>query len=446
MKNEAMQIPEWLRKSAVYQINPRTFTKEGTLNAVKAELPMLREMGFRIMYLCPVFEEDDSTDKANWSIRQIASETENPKNPYRMNDYYKIDSEYGTMDDLRDFISEAHKLGMRVMLDLVYFHIGPNAPILKVHPEFGRQNSDGSFICTYWKFPYLDFNSQGLREYLWCNMTYYVGELDVDGFRCDVGDGIPDDFWAEGARRIKAIKPDAVLINEGTKYYRMVNIFDSSYNFGWHSDVYKCISGEKSVPEIIAEEKKRLDTVPVNGLLLRDMDNHDTVTDWPKRTELVAGHDGMELILALNYCMAGIPMVYCGNELADTSYVSMFANRFHMGKFEATDRNALMTEDYSLRRQSVMKKLNQLLAENDAINGFNMEWLDNDCPEHIISFKRRGESKNVAVIGNLSNEEVVTAVEAAVSGGNVIMDNHAEICGASIKLGAYGYVAVEFEA
>ncbi|MDY3285229.1 MAG: alpha-amylase family glycosyl hydrolase, partial [Eubacteriales bacterium] len=210
MKYEAITAPEWLARNAIYQINPRTFSPEGTIAAVTKELPALKELGFRIMYLCPIFEEDDSEVQAFWSERQKKSGTLNPKNPYRMNDYFTVDSEYGTMEDLRAFIAEVHRLGMRVLLDLVYLHIGPNAPILKRHPEFAKQDQNGNIILTSWHFPYLDYTCPGLREYLWCNMVYYVGELDVDGFRCDVGDGVPLDFWNEGRRRMQAIKPDSI--------------------------------------------------------------------------------------------------------------------------------------------------------------------------------------------------------------------------------------------
>ena len=86
MKNNAICPPEWLNKNAVYQINPRTFSEEGTINAITKELSFLKELGFNIMYLCPIFEEDSSNDINNWSMRQIASKTGNPKNMYRMND------------------------------------------------------------------------------------------------------------------------------------------------------------------------------------------------------------------------------------------------------------------------------------------------------------------------------------------------------------------------
>ena len=95
-------IPQWFLKGNLYQINPRTFSPEGDLQAIARELPFLRDLGIKIVYLCPIFKEDDS--QTNWSKRQKASQTGNPKNPYRMNDYFAIDSEYGTMEDLKSLI------------------------------------------------------------------------------------------------------------------------------------------------------------------------------------------------------------------------------------------------------------------------------------------------------------------------------------------------------
>ena len=88
MKQTAIISPDWLNKSAIYQINPRTFSKEGTIQAITEEIPFLKELGFGILYLCPIFEEDESLE--NRSPRQLASKTNNPKNPYRMNDYFPL--------------------------------------------------------------------------------------------------------------------------------------------------------------------------------------------------------------------------------------------------------------------------------------------------------------------------------------------------------------------
>lgn len=443
MKYKAVCPPEWLSRSAVYQINPRTFSADGTIRAVTNELPKLKELGFRVMYLCPIFEEDDSENRDFWSTRQKKSETNNPKNPYRMNNYFKIDSEYGTEDDLREFIEEAHRLGMRVLLDLVYLHIGPNAPILKRHPEFARQDRDGNIICTEWNFPYLDYTSDGLREYLMCNMIYYLGEMDADGFRCDVGDGVPTDFWVEARRRMKAVKPDSVLINEGSNWNNLLKGFDSSYCFDWHVNLYKAFSGEISAAECRSFLERLANEIPSGAKLIFDIDNHDTVTDWPKRTEKVAGHNGMEQIEVINYLLDGIPMVYCGNELADEAYHSLFANRFHMGRFETTDRRGLETLDYSLRRQEIMKGLNALKLESDILCYGSTVWVDNSAPEKLLSFSREYNGKKITFIGNISREKAASEFNAEF-GGRVLFSNGAEkISDGTIELEPRGYVVFE---
>ena len=97
---------------------------------------------------------------------------------------------YGTMEDLKAFVAESHRLGMRVLLDLVYLHIGPNADVLKNYPDFVNRDEMGNMILGPWNFPMLNYSNLGLREYLWCNMTYYIGALNADGFRCDVGDQV----------------------------------------------------------------------------------------------------------------------------------------------------------------------------------------------------------------------------------------------------------------
>lgn len=444
MKYKAVCPPEWLSRSAVYQINPRTFSAEGTVKAVTEELAKLKALGFRVMYLCPIFEEDDSEDRSFWSTRQKKSETNNPKNPYRMNNYFKIDSEYGTENDLREFIDTAHKLGMRVLLDLVYLHIGPNAPILKRHPEFARQDRDGNIICTEWNFPYLDYTSDGLREYLMCNMIYYIGEMDADGFRCDVGDGVPTDFWVEARRRMKAVKPDSVLINEGSNWNNLLKGFDSSYCFDWHTNLYKAFSGEISAAECRKFLERLADEIPSGAKLIFDIDNHDTVTDWPKRTEMVAGHNGMEQIEVINYLLDGIPMVYCGNELADEAVHSMFANRFHMGKYEVTDRRGLEMLDYSIRRQEIMKRLNALKLESDILCYGSTVWVDNSAPEMVLSFSREYNGKKITFIGNISRERTTASGFAAEPNGRILFSNGAEkISDGTVELEPRGYIVLE---
>ena len=436
--SEVLALPDWIIKNgAVYQINPRTFSAEGTIRAVTRELPFLAGLGFGTMYLCPIFREDDS--KENLSARQIASGTGNPKNPYRISDYFEIDEEYGTMDDLREFTAECHNLGMKVMLDLVFLHVGPNAPIIAEHPEFAQHNKDGSIKYTQWNFPYLNYEYEGLREYLYANMVYYVSAIGVDGFRCDVGDGIPADFWAEGRRRIRLFKPDAILLNEGSKTELLGVCFDAMYSFGWHEALHSIVMGKADVT-LLREKWELLNAkMPAYGAAMRDIDNHDTVTDWGQRIETAAGHDGMELIEILTYTIDGIPMVYCGNELADAKRISMFANRFYMGGFEATDRGD-KTSIHSIRRQEIIKKLNNLRKTSQTLAVGKTEWIDTERPEAVVAFNRILNDDIITVIGNLSRETVKVTVpsvgKAEIMSRGVNRDND------EFTLELFGYTVV----
>lgn len=445
MIQKALSAPEWLTSGAVYQINPRTFSEEGTIGAITKELPFLASLGMGAIYLCPVFEEDPSTDPANWSRRQKASETGNPKNPYRMNDYFRIDEEYGSMDDLAECVRECHRLGMRLILDLVYYHIGPNAPILKTHPEFAKQNADGSFICGGWNFPILDFNCRGLREYLYCNMIYYISELDVDGFRCDCGDMVPLDFWVEGSRRITQVKPDAILINEGGQPGSLYAGFNAIYGFSWHGCVYDVLHKKRTAADLRKDWEGRTSDYPKGSIILRDLDNHDTVTDWPERNEITAGHEGMDFIQAMNCAMDGVPMIYCGNELCDTDKLSMFANRFYPGKFEFNRREEMRNTPQAIRRQEIYRTLNGLRKDGGVLSRGRLAWIDHNNPDRIVAFSRTLGDRKVWFVGNFSDtaDAVTLSEDLPENGGNNILSFRA-VQGDSrcFSFGPYGFAVI----
>ena len=297
-------------------------------------------------------------------------------------------------------------------------------------------------ILTKWNFPKLNYESAGLREYLWCNMTYYIGALDADGFRCDVGDAVPLDFWLEGKRRIKAIKPDAVLLNEGSDWTYLEECFDASYAFKWHEAIFKAMAKHEGADLIRETHKNMSAKIPAGSILMRDIDNHDTVTDWPMRVEVAVGHDGMELIEALNYTIDGVPMVYCGNELGDTARLSMFANRFYMGDFEVTDRSKKQ-EEYSVRRQTVIKALNSLRSKYDALCFGNTEWKDTDDNERILCFERCYGNEKIIFIGNASSEPTQTEFSAKEYDVLVQSLTAPTITDKKIFLEPYGYAILQ---
>ena len=324
----------------LYQIFLRPFTSEGTIAAAEKQLPEVADLGVKILYLCPVAVADDDMAQENWSPRQIASGCNNPRNPYRISDYTKIDPEYGTEDDMKSFIRTAHSLGMKVLPDLVYCHAGPS--FLKDHPGFAKG-------LTEYRFPELDFSNPAVCEYLLDNMRFYAFELDADGFRCDMGDKVPLDFWQSAVEELRKIKPDLIMFCEGIPQREdelQLGVFDLYYNWGWSQIRHEILrTGAEKVSAITGP-------MLTNYPCARYFENHDFANDcYESRIEKVVGAEGIEALLFMDFMLDGVPFLYNGVEFCDTARHSIFANPREF----AIDRSGNAEE-----RRNFIKTLTQL--------------------------------------------------------------------------------------
>jgi cyclomaltodextrinase / maltogenic alpha-amylase / neopullulanase len=388
-ERQARPSPEWITGGIMYQIQPRAFTPEGTLPAATARLPRVAELGVDIVYICPVFVSDDDPD--GWSPRQKASKMNNPKNPYRMKDYYHVDPEYGTDDDLKAFVAESHRLGMRVMLDMVYLHCGPNAVFLKEHPNFVQRDEQGNIVCAKWNFPKINHANPELREYLWQNMEYWVREFDVDGFRCDVSNSVPLGFWETARERLEKIRPDVGMLAEGTRAADQLKAFDLDYGWGFDWD---------NAAKFRAQWEKMRDERPRGGAkFIRFIDNHDISNDdFDNRLEKQWGSQRVHAAMVTMFALDGVPMVYNGQEVADTARHSIFGRSaidWANGNTPAgRARFAFCQESCKMRHAE------RALTHGDVI------WLDNDAPEAILSFLRRTGEEEILTVVNLTGQDV----------------------------------------
>lgn len=437
-------------KASIYQLALRTFTPEGTLKAAEKMLPYLAELGPAYIQFCALQTEDDDMNPAFWSIRQKASLTGNPKNNYKPRDFFHVDEEYGTDQDLKDFVHTAHTLGLRVLLDLVYFHCSQNAVFLPEHPDFVMRTADGKPDTGHWNFPKLNYENPELREYMWQNMEYWIREFDVDGFRCDVGDNVPHDFWQEGIRRVLALKPDAYMVNEGANP-AYLDCFNANYFYSVvgnnYMDVRDVLEGTKTAREMRDNFDQNRAALPEGGRLLRQLDNHDTVNEaWENRLEGVAGHEGMDAAVALNFMLPGVPFMFNGNEMADDLKHSLFSNRFH-GKDPAVAWENLQT-DFGRRRFELSKKLYRLRANHPALWTTEMTWLEHNQEDAVLAFTRPAAEHSLLSVVNLTNKAVEVelplafAVQETLAAQGVMLET-AE-ASTKVSLMPYGYLIAEF--
>lgn len=404
---------EWLRKGVIYQINTRAFTPEGTLKAAEKKLSHIAGLGATIVYLCPVFCADDDMDKKYWSGRQKGSGMENPKNPYRIKDYFHVDPEYGSDDDLKSFVKSAHSLGLKVIFDLVYFHCGPTAVFLKDHPEFVQRDKDGNFITGDWAFPRINFKSPELREYLYSNMEYFLKEYKVDGYRMDVGDLVPLDFWVEGRKRMEKINPEVGTFCEGMRGDDLLYAFDECYGFELQFQYPKVFDKKGSV-SLFRKAKEKMARYPLGAQYMHCVENHDYANQpWNlnkkklrPRSEERWGEKKMDAALAFLFTLDGTPMIYCGQEICDKRPHSIFGkkNEFYIHWKEDSG-----TEE-AQRRTLLVQSLTKMRKENRQFTEGSLVWLDNSAPDEVLSFKRiLGETVSLVLI-NFSDKRINTTV------------------------------------
>ena len=451
--------PEYLKSAVVYQIVLRNFTRDGTFKAATSMLEHVRSVGVDVVYLCPFVEMDRDMDKSGWSMRQKKSGFVTPKNPYRISNYDKIDPEYGDDADFKAFNDKAHALGMKVYMDLVYLHCGPNNVMKDMFPDAFQKNADGSVRTTKWHFPYVNFASKGVRKYLIDSMLHWIS-LGCDGFRCDVGDAVPINFWVEAVSTCQKVKPDLVMINEGTNPEWLKKAFDACYAWPWSFSIRNFLTPslhgqvtaknktlDQKMPGVRAYEAK----IPKDALMFCFMDNHDTAADdWENRFDRVNPVEAGNAAFVLTFLRRGLPLVFNGNEIADNSLNTFFAPVEDKGRARKTVDWARALQPAGQKRLALIRALSKLRHENKVFADGSQEWVTAGEKAGAIAFVRRLGDKAVFVTANLTPKPMAFTPFSPESGVKIdpkktpmLAEGFAADARGVVRLGPYGFVAME---
>ncbi len=213
-------------EAVVYEVHPGAM---GGFEGIRARLPALKELGVTAVELMPIA---DFPGKHNWGYDGVLP--------------YAPDAAYGTPEQLKALVDEAHGLGLMVMLDVVYNHFGPDGNYLHAYAEaFFRDD-----IHTPWGVA-IDFRRPQVRDYFIQNALYWLMEYRFDGLRFDAVHAIsPPEFLDDMARAIRAgVEPGRqvhlVLEHEGNKASHLApGLFDAQWTDDWHHCVHVLLTGE----------------------------------------------------------------------------------------------------------------------------------------------------------------------------------------------------------
>ncbi|MEX0679066.1 MAG: malto-oligosyltrehalose trehalohydrolase [Pirellulales bacterium] len=213
----------------IYEMHVGTFTAEGTWNSAARELPALADLGVTMVEVMPVAEFDG---EFGWGYDGV--------------DLFAPTRNYGTPDDFRRFVDEAHRHGLGVMLDVVSNHLGP------VGNYLGQFSSDyfSRLHHTGWgeAINYDGENSGPVREFFISNAGYWIDEFHVDGLRLDavhaIVDDSPEHIVAALARHVRRVagkrKTLVIAENEFQQSYVMREHQRGGYGLdaGWNDDFH----------------------------------------------------------------------------------------------------------------------------------------------------------------------------------------------------------------
>ena len=447
--------PEYLKSAVVYQMVLRNFTRDGNFKAATEMLEHVRSAGIDVVYLSPFVEMDCDMDESGWSERQKKSAYHTPKNPYRISNYDKIDPEYGHDADFKAFNDKAHALGMKVYMDLVYLHCGPNNVMKDMFPDAFQKNPDGTVRTTKWHFPYVNFESKDVRKYLIDSMLHWM-RLGCDGFRCDVGDAVPIDFWVEAVTACQKVNPDLVMINEGRKPEWLEKAFDACYGWPWSFSIRNFLT--PSLPGQQTAKHKTLDqkmpgvrdyeaSIPEGALMFVFMDNHDTAADdWENRFDRVHPVEAGNAAFVLTFLRRGLPLIFNGNEIADNSLNTFFAPVEDVARARKTVDWARALQPAGQKRLALIRALAKLRHERKVFADGSQEWVTEGEKDGVIAFVRRTGGTAVFVAASLCPTDVEFApqgVKLDPTKKPILSENATIGSGGKICLGPYGFVVQE---
>ena len=340
-EEERFQVPEWAQNAVIYQIFPARFASsqpvpdsvwykapigpladlKGDLRGIIGRLEYLAQLGVQVLYMTPIFFSHS-------------------RHKYDTVDYYRIDPDFGTKEDLLELVEKAHALGMRVVLDGVFNHSSPEffafADLKKkgeasaykdwyyckeLPPRAPLGKANYKCFGYFWGMPKLNQQNPATAQYFIDVALYWLREAGIDGWRLDVADEISHSFWKTFRTAVKAQFPQALIVGEVWHHspdFLQGDEWDSAMNYPFHLAVLDLLAGGSiPVSRFLDELGFLRGTLHAQAypLLWNLIGSHDT----PRILHQVGGDCRKHrFAAALQLLWPGMPMIYYGDEVGMT--------------------------------------------------------------------------------------------------------------------------------
>lgn len=375
--------PDWADHASIYEVNIRQYTEEGTINAFSEHLPRLRELGVDILWFMPIQPIGEVKRKGKLGSY------------YSIRDYTAVNPEFGTLDDFKQLVKKAHGMGFKVILDWVANHSAWDNEWVYSNPDWYTRDKNGNMVSPYdWTdVADLNYDMYYMRKAMMDAMLFWVQEVDIDGFRCDVAGEVPLDFWEDIRHALDKSKSVWMLAEDGSQLALLNRAFNANYGWHFHHLMNQSAKGEIPAAELLKHFEEIKNNYPKGSYPMQFITNHDE-NSWAGTIYERLG-EGHKAFAVLSFTVPGIPLIYSGQEAGLNKRLEFF------------EKDPIDWSDQSLA--PFYTRLNDLKAQNPALwNGCAGGWievLENNHPDDVVSFVREKEGNTVLTLINLSKKD-----------------------------------------
>ncbi|MDP4116024.1 MAG: alpha-amylase family glycosyl hydrolase [Bacteroidota bacterium] len=403
----------------LYELFVRNFTPEGTFNAIIPRLQELKDLGVNTIWLMPIHPIGEVNRKG-----ELGS-------PYSVKDYYEVNPSMGSKEDFRNLVNAIHDKGMPVILDWVANHTAWDNAWITAHKDWYTQDSHGNIIPPtpdWTDVADLNYNNADMRNEMIKAMSYWVKEYNIDGFRCDAAEMVPNDFWAAAISAVKKIKP-VFMLAEGENKLLFSQGFNVCFSWTGYSDI-KSIFSASNTSLLTYDVNTDLSLLPSGAYRMRYTTNHDE-TSWDKTPpELFGGIPGAKAASVITISLKGIPMIYNGQEVGSTIHQNLFV------KTNIDWGNTSGMRDF-------YKKLFSVYNSNPELRYGSYGIID--ISNNIVAISRTYNNSKMIVITNVRNNQVTASMPAEYVNKRFtnVITNDTITFQSNISLNAYEYMILK---
>ncbi|MFC5702706.1 glycoside hydrolase family 13 protein [Cohnella faecalis] len=414
---DAVHVPDWIKDRVWYQIFPERFcngdrendpvdtvpwgtpptrdnTMGGDLQGIIDKLDYLSQLGINAIYLNPIFKA-----KSN--------------HKYDTLDYFAIDPQFGSIEDLRRLTELCHRRGIRVVLDLVINHCGYDHPYFQDVVQNGEKSpyrdwfyvheypvalSDSKYdsVWYYQWMPKIKTSNPQVKQYVFDIVSFWQKETGIDGWRVDVADEVELSFLRELNSHVKQINHNAIIIAEiwhDAKSLIMSGGVDSAMNYDMRSIMFDYVLDQSITIEQfharLTRYAHRYAAAELNQMY-NLLGSHDTERIMTRSGDRV---DHLLLLIAMQYMLPGNPALYYGDELG------------FVGENDPGCRACMKWDDrYEYQPLWVyLRNWNRMKTSNAALQKGRLE-LQLAASENLYAIKRIDGERQAVAVFNFSNE------------------------------------------